>query len=217
MNDHKRITPPYVPFKTFQKCLEKISGLRLEIISLDLLKGYGLSEFNAAAARQALQFLGIIDESGGTTEKFDMLRFTGDEYDENLRTIIEEAYAPLFQRLNMGDADKEDIFNMLIHTYGCSKRVATTATSLLIGMCELVGIRGTERPKTPRRTKKQKTMAEAVPQRTKTISKRVPEGPAPSLVINLNINIDAAAEKEDIIQIFNRISEAWEDSQRSKL
>ena len=212
-NDAKSLTPPYVPLKPFKSCLEKISGLSLEEIPADLLMGYGLSKFNANATRQALQFLEIINEKGEVTDKFGLLRFTGEQYEENLRHIVEEAYKPLFTRLNIREASREDIFNMLIHTYGCSRRVATSATGFLVGMCEWAGIREAEKPHVRREVVRPKIRKAQETQRIPVIPKKKSLESPFSLVINLNIELDANVDKSVVTQLFRRIEEAWKETQ----
>jgi len=95
----KQLKPPYGNVAWYKKLFELIRSrsfdkFNKEIIELNIIKGP-----NATMFFNGLRFLGLVEEDGKVTEKFESLRRIGEEFRQNLQKVVEEAYSDLFTKV----------------------------------------------------------------------------------------------------------------------
>lgn len=107
-------------------------------VDAGLLHDYGTSKGNVFALLSALKFLGLIDENGKPTPAFGSLQAMGQEFQGNLREVVENAYADLFTRLDVSRDSREHVRNYFARNYSVSQ--SERATSLFLDLCREAGI-----------------------------------------------------------------------------
>ena len=135
-----KLKPPYGNVAWYRKFFELIRARKFdrfdkEIIELNIIKGR-----NARMLFNGLRFLGLVKENGKVTEKFESLRRKGEEFKQNLKKIVEDAYAHLFSKVVISKAKPEHLYNYFAQYYGYGERTATLAIKLFIYLCEEAGI-----------------------------------------------------------------------------
>ena len=138
-NQKKTRKAPYISIKALMDFLDHIRYVSTpKRVDTGLLQDYGTSKGNVFALMSALKFLSLVDESGNPTPAFNSLQTMGDEFQHNLREIVESAYADLFARLDVSRDTREHIRNYFARNYSVSQSERTT--SLFLDMCREAGI-----------------------------------------------------------------------------
>jgi len=108
------------------------------VIDASLLEDYGAPKGSAYALLSTLKFLGLVEKNGAPTPLLRSLQTTGEEYINNLRSIITEAYADLLSKLDPAIDSRTSIMNYFIKNYSIA--TADRATTLFLDLCKESGI-----------------------------------------------------------------------------
>jgi len=109
-----------------------------KVVDAGLLQDYGISKGTVFHLLSGLKFLGLVDENSKPTPAFSSLQTMGDEFQRNLREIIENAYSDLFARLDVSRDGREHIRNYFARNYSVSQ--SERSTSLFLDLCREAGI-----------------------------------------------------------------------------
>jgi hypothetical protein len=98
MDDESKLSPPYGPAANLKTIFDTWRDRSMpEIVSKDWLERIGISPNLTAKNLHALRYLGLIDDSGYTTDVAQRLRTaTSEEYTTVLEEIVRKAYRSIF-------------------------------------------------------------------------------------------------------------------------
>jgi hypothetical protein len=130
---------PYVPASTLSAFFDHIRYVKTpDKVDTNLLQDYGVAKGHAFALLSALKFLGLTEDDGTLTPAFRLLQSGGEEFQTNLREIVERAYDDLFSRLDVSRDGRDKILNFFARNY--SPATAEKATRLFLDLCGEAGI-----------------------------------------------------------------------------
>jgi hypothetical protein len=146
MEHANTISPPYGPTANLKAIFDTWRDRSMpEQLSKEWLERIGISPFLAAKNLQALRFLGLIDESGFTTDTAQRLRTaSSEEYPPVLEEIIRKAYRKVFEIRNPTVDSRTRIDDAFRHEQPQAQRSRMVACFL--GLCALAGIPLKEAP-----------------------------------------------------------------------
>lgn len=213
---------PYAPWAQVKQFLDKIRVLNPKTINASYLTTNQMGGQQPSPLLNTIQFLGLINAAEAPTSKLESLKVKGEEqYQRALESIVREAYHVLFEALDVSAADRDMIYNQIRSVYGCSPRVADTATPLFLGLCREANMNvpvaqaassgSTERrtgQEKPRRTAKQDGRNDEAskhePRRRREEAEPPPGNRSswPDVHLNIQIHIDSSASPEQIDHIF---------------
>lgn len=134
----KRLAP-YVPPSTLSAFFDHIRYVKTpDKVDSNLLQDYGIAKGHAFALLSTLKFLGLTGDDGTLTPAFKLLQTGGEEFQTNLREIVQRAYADLFSRLDVSRDSQDKILNFFARNY--SPATAARATRLFLDLCGEAGI-----------------------------------------------------------------------------
>lgn len=134
------LNPPYGNVSWYPSFFELIRTRQFDIfdkerIELNIIKGSGASQFFIG-----IRFLGLVEDNGKTTEKFESLRRTGDEFKKNLKKVVEEAYGELLAKIVIDKAKPENLVNYFMEKHQYSQTTAKLALKIFVYLCQEAGI-----------------------------------------------------------------------------
>lgn len=110
MTDQTHRKPPYVSDGIWDELFQKLKVVNVPpLISNQTIKTWGIAKGQEPALLSALAYLGLIDESGNTTDKIKLLTATGEKFREGVSKVLGEAYADLNSKLKVGECSPEDL------------------------------------------------------------------------------------------------------------
>ena len=206
----QKAVPPYGPTRGMLQALEMLRKTTPSRIDSDFLRDSGVAPGNEYKVAGALKFLGLVDESGRPTEKSRLLKTKGDTYSQTLKEIVRTAYADLFQRLDAGKMNRDEIYNYFVTEGGLGAEMANKATRFFVKLCELAGIDLGSGESTPERPRGRKAGAErkAAPCPGKAVLR---DSDFP-LVLTLTPDT-ADMDVDRLTELFRKMRTAWERSQ----
>lgn len=104
------------------------------IIQLNIVGGP-----NAGMLFNGLRFLGLVQEDGTVTPKFESLRIVGEDFKKNLKKVVEDAYGDLFSKVVVNVAKPENVINYFMQGYGYRQSSAQLATMIFVYLCQESG------------------------------------------------------------------------------
>lgn len=132
----ERVTIPYAPWRQVKQFLANIRVLNPKTIDENFLRANQMGGQSPGPLLATIQFIGLIGADGTPTAKLESLRVRGDElYQNALADIVREAYHDLFGAVDVEAAGRDLLYNQIRSVYGCSTRIAETATPLFIALC----------------------------------------------------------------------------------
>ncbi len=134
---------PYIPKGWLENFFQQIKRVRLSEVNNGIVKQYELTApGNESKLVSALRFLKLIDDSGKLEdEKITNLKMEGEKYHTALDSILHQAYAEVFQTLDIEKATASDLRNFFIGRYAFSQGQATSAATLFAFLCEKAKVR----------------------------------------------------------------------------
>lgn len=135
-----QLKPPYGNVAWYEKFFELIRTRSFdkfdkEIIELNIVRGR-----NATMLFNGLRFLGLVEDSGKVTDRFESLRRRGDEFKQNLKTVVQDAYSQLFSKVVVSKASPETLFNYLAEYYDYGEATASLSSKIFRYLCQEAGI-----------------------------------------------------------------------------
>ena len=218
-----RRTVPYAPWAQVESFLNKIRILNPRVIDVGYLRANDMGGQQPSPLMNTIQFLGLVDVNGTPSARLESLKVKGDDqYRSALAKVVEEAYAELFDAVDVESADRDILYNQIRSVYGSSPRVAETATPLFIALSREAGLYVADdsrtpasKPQRPSRIRKQGRIKEdGIRQTTATAGSEAASDPAPpqadgfgpALHIDVQVHIDSSATAEQIDQIFSSMA-----------
>jgi len=134
------LKPPYGNVAWYEKFFGLIRGRSFEKFDTEIIELNVIGGSNTRKFFRGLRFLGLIEENGKTTEKFESLRRRGEEFKQNLKKVVEEAYSHLFSIVVVEKATSDNMLNYLAEYCGYGEYTAVKATKIFAYLCEKSGI-----------------------------------------------------------------------------
>lgn len=95
---------------------------------------------NATMLFNGLRFLGLVEENGKVTEKFESLRRRGEEFNKNLKAVVEGAFSHLLSKVVVTKAKPEHLFNYFAEYYDYGENTAKKSMKIFVYLCKEAGI-----------------------------------------------------------------------------
>jgi hypothetical protein len=196
-------TPPYAPWAQVKNFLDAMKALNPKVIDLDYLKKNQMGGEGPSPLLATVRFLGLVDGQGNCTAKLDSIKVRGlQEYQQALQSIVRDAYAMLFNAVDVEQADAKLIFNQMRSVYGCSRRVATAAAPLFLSLCREAGITTAQQLRKPAA----KTIT---PKKERTVKAESRQPVAPQQVVySFNISVTPEMTEEQILDQMHKAQSA---------
>jgi len=123
--------PPSRRSSWYEQFFDILSSRKIDSVDLDFVKvNITPDRSDAGKFLQGLRFLGLIDKTGKATKALDKLRLTGDQFNINLQETVKNAYAIVFEKVNLESVKRENLVNFFVGTYDLSSSVADKAVDL---------------------------------------------------------------------------------------
>jgi hypothetical protein len=134
---------PYIPKGWMQNFFQLIKRVRLQNMNRTIAKQYALTApGNESKLVASLRFLKIIDNDGLIDDnKINSLKMEGQQFKSALDKIIRDAYAEVFQTLDVERATRSDLKNFFTGKYNFSQIQSNGAIVLFAFLCELADIK----------------------------------------------------------------------------
>ncbi len=138
MTENTELKPPYVspgPADKFFDLLRRTTPVKIDS---KFVSDNGITTPpNAATIVKLAQWFGIINEAGEVnSSKVRMFKLSGEERDKQIADTIREAYKDLFERVDLENATKNDVFNYFVNTHQYGYRQAEIAALLFLHLCQ---------------------------------------------------------------------------------
>lgn len=147
--------PPYGPTAGMLQGLQLLQKGNITRVDEELLKANSVAPGNEYKVVGALRYLGVIDEAGRPTERSRALRTRGPAFSQALQDMVQSAYRPVLEGLDLRMAGKDELYNAFVTQADLGPEMAQKATRFLLGLCALAGIEvspalsGAPRTRTP--------------------------------------------------------------------
>lgn len=203
----QRQVAPYAPGKLIDSFFDRIRRIRApDTVDSNLLLDYGVSKSQVFAVLGTLKFLQLIAPDGTPTAEFRALQTEGDEFRSALRSIVETAYATVFERLDVSTATRDQMKNYFNRNY--SPATADRAIALFLHLCNRAGIAvqtgaQSRRPTTSSQSAR-KTRASSSSAKPSILPVHAPTTPSGRVVLELRLTQDDldAMDTDDISAVF---------------
>lgn len=134
------LKPPYGNIAWYKKFFELIRTSSFDRFDKQIIELNIVQRANATMLFNGLRFLGIVEDDGKVTDKFESLRRKGDEFKKNLESIVKEAYSYLFSKVVLSSANPETLFNYFAQYYSLGEAAASASTKIFTYLCQEAGI-----------------------------------------------------------------------------
>jgi len=185
-------------------------------VDVKWLEAAGFKSANDHAFRSFLTFLDLLDSKGVPTEKYDLIKASGDVWRRNLGDIVRTAYAPIFHDYpQANERTREQLIDQFAAAdTSISNNVAGLVTTTFLAVCKVADFSGTPSMSAP-----VPPLAEAqVPSSGIAINGQAPIVPSSvqssgsvdrALTININISLEIpSTEKAEVYDnLFKSMSE----------
>jgi len=131
---------PYPPGNSVEQFFERMQkAAKPAKVDVPLLRTYNIAPKNEAKVLRALMFLGLINEQGEPTSKFQDVQVTGEQFRTNLKAIVEKAYEGIFDAYGQIPDSWEDLENYFRINYP-PPSVARNSARFFARMCSDAGL-----------------------------------------------------------------------------
>jgi len=163
------LKPPYGNVAWYKKFFELIRSKSWEKIDTAIIGANIIGGPNATMLFKGLRFLGLVEEDGKTTKKLESLRVRGEEFKQNLKNVVEEAYADFLHTVAVEQAKPEYVLNYFIKSCGYGETTAQQAMKIFVHLAQEANIplsqelvsKKIEKPPTPSRPMMERRKKEA--------------------------------------------------------
>jgi hypothetical protein len=139
---------PYVSITWIERFLDLNHRQVIDRVDTEFVRLNIVGSGNESKVISALQFLHLIDESGRATQKLALLRVLGDDFRNNLKKVVTDAYSDLISTVVLEAARPENLINFFVQRYGYSPAIAKSAANLFLWFSQQAGISISEELKT---------------------------------------------------------------------
>lgn len=134
------LKPPYGNVSWYKKFFELIRSKSWEKIDIPIVEANIIGGPNATMLFRGLRFLGFVEENGKTTTKLKDLRVRGEEFKQNLKKVVEEAYTDFLKTVAVEQAKPEYVVNYFIKSYGYGEATAQQAMKIFVYLAQEAAI-----------------------------------------------------------------------------
>jgi len=175
----EKLKPPYGNVVWYGKFFELIRSKSWEKIDTAIIGANIIGGPNATMLFNGLRFLGLVEENGKTTPKLEGLRVRGEEFKQNLKKVVEEAYVDFLRTVAVEQAKPEYVLNYFMKSYGYGEVAAQQAMKIFFYLAQEASISVSQELVSAKIEKppKSKSLAERRRKETETLSPlKTPEG-----------------------------------------
>lgn len=136
----RRPIPPYGPTRSTMRGIELLGRITPAKVDSALLRAHRVAPGNEYKVVAALKFLGLIDAEGRPTERIRLLKARGPVFALGLQEMLRHAYGDIFARLNLKEANREQLYNYFVTEEGLGAEMAAKAARVFEALCRLAQI-----------------------------------------------------------------------------
>ena len=136
----KQLKPPYGNVTWYRKFFELLRTRSFDKFDKEIIELNIVKRANATMLFNGLRFLGLVEDDGKVTGKFESLRRKGDEFQQNLEQVVKEAYSHLFSKVVVSKAKPQTLFNYFAEYYKYGEKTATLSSKIFTYLCQEAGI-----------------------------------------------------------------------------
>jgi len=136
----EKLKPPYGNVVWYEKFFELIRSKSWEKIDTAIIGANIIGGPNATMLFNGLRFLGLVENNGKTTPKLESLRVKGEEFRQNLKKVVEEAYADFLRTVALEQAKPEYVLNYFMKSYGYGEAAAQQAMKIFFYLAQEASI-----------------------------------------------------------------------------
>lgn len=146
IKENGKMKPPYATSGQADAILDIFRRVTPKKIDSKFVSDNGIATpTNAFRSVDLLKWLHIIDSNGEVIdEAARKLRMVGEERDRFVAEQIKISYKDLFERINLKEANKNDVTNFFISEYGYGGSQALHASRLFLHLCHRFGLEVSE-------------------------------------------------------------------------
>lgn len=140
--EKKPLRPPYASSGVADAIFDLLRRIVPQKIDTKIIVDNNIAtSTNAFTATDLVKWLGITDEEGNVRkEVLNKLRLVGEEREKFIKELIEKSYKGLFEKVNLREAEKDDIINYFVHNHNFGTAQARYAAALFLHLCHKYGI-----------------------------------------------------------------------------
>lgn len=129
---YKTLRAPYISPSWLQKFFDINRRQKIDSVDRNFIKLHIIGSGNESKVISALLFLQLLDNDLNATPKLASLRAMGDEFRDNLKSVIEDAYSDLVSTVILDVSKPSDLVNFFIQRYDFSQKLALDCTKLFV-------------------------------------------------------------------------------------
>lgn len=135
-----KLKPPYGNVAWYKSFFDLIRSKSFDKFDKSIIELNIVKRANATMLFNGLKFLGLVEEDGKVTEKFESLRRKGEEFKKNLKAVVEEAYSNLFSKVVVAKAKPDNLFNYFAEYCDYGEATARLSIRIFVYLCKEAGI-----------------------------------------------------------------------------
>jgi hypothetical protein len=164
----------------YDRLFDLLASRSIDLVDLDFIKVNIVSDpSNARRFKGGLLFLGLIKDDGTPTDIFQKLKLKGDEFSQNLKKVLETAYAPVFQKVHLENVVRNNLVNFFIEKYELSGSAANGAVDVFVHLASKANIPLSDELKTETSTAQQRPHQVVSTRRSEFAPSRKEKTPTP--------------------------------------
>jgi len=215
--EKKIIKPPYIPVGWIERFFAKITQVKVNKIDNSFINNYGITQSgNESKVVACLKFLKIIDENGLVDQTaVQGLRMEGEEYENKLRELVENAYEKLFKEVDLEKCDSATLRNYFI-SQDMTQTMAKGAVTLFVFLCNKADIKLSKEIndknatlKNSNETKREKIITRKTKIKTKT--RETEKKQEPKKEIHYHFHFDKDTPPENVERVMKNLEQKKDD------
>jgi hypothetical protein len=219
-----RTYPPYNCSPSWIKTFfELAKSMKISVIDRKFVENYIIGQGNQSKVTNALKFLQLADSNGQATDKVNLLKTEGETFKQNLRRIVEEAYADLMTNIDVKLARPDWVYGYFTAArWNYTLDQAKDATKFFVWLAKEAGIEVSAdlatvksdpkaRESREQRTKKENMQTkddvqdkEPMPI-TRVITKTLPTTQVSTGSSNIQATINMSLDKETPVEVWRMV------------
>lgn len=135
-----KLKPPYGNVAWYKSFFDLIRSKSFDKFDKEIIELNIVKRANATMLFNGLRFLGLVEEDGKVTEKFESLRRKGEEFQKNLKAVVEESYSHLLSKIAIAKAKPDNLFNYFAEYCDYGEATARLSIKIFVYLCKEAGI-----------------------------------------------------------------------------
>jgi hypothetical protein len=131
-------TPPYkCQAKWIDRFFKADKAMGATRITREFIGANVVRHGHQSAVLEALRFLGLIDKEGNTNGRLKSLRVVGDEFANNLASVVQHAYSELLNTVAIKTTTSDGLINFFMQKYSMSQPQSESAAHFFLHLASL--------------------------------------------------------------------------------